>query len=420
MKPVRDPAVPPFVNQFQRVDSYAEINEIMRSPDFHQGGAPERRTFFDGTLIFAEGKDHSDQKQQFANIMSRQALAYYELNLLQPVIDKVIEELKVSRGQDGLVHADVVALVKIMLNRISAAVTGVDGVDTPERTERFKDLVIKLGEATAGQFTTLDKDLVVQEGKEALQSLVDGFLQPSLDRRIELVKKFKAGEVEKEDLPRDMLTTLCLHDDLSRPDDDQKIPYVWRQCSLFLTAAIQTTTHTLPHVIVHLEEWFSEHPEDREKATDPEFVRKAAAESLRLHQTSPVKFRIAAKDVNLSTGRRVAEGEMVALFAPPANLEQELFGEDARYFNPYREAPKGIAPWGLTFGSGVHSCLGQNLVTGIRGKSDEKFGTHGTMVRIVKTLYDLGAELDPENPPRRMSVSYHDTFESVPIILRHL
>ena len=139
------------------------------------------------------------------------------------------------------------------------------------------------------------------------------------------MKKFKAGEIEKEDLPRDMLTTLCLHDDLSRPDDDQKIPYVWRQCSLFLTAAIQTTSHTLPHVIVHLEEWFGEHPEDREKATDPEFVRKAAAESLRLHQTAPVKFRIAAKDVTLSTGRRVAEGEMVALFAPPANLEPELF-----------------------------------------------------------------------------------------------
>ena len=42
------------------------------------------------------------------------------------------------------------------------------------------------------------------------------------------------------------------------------------------------------------------------------------------------------------------------------------------------------------------------------------------MVRIVKTLYDLGAELDLENPPKRISVSYHDTFESVPIILRHL
>ena len=64
-----------------------------------------------------------------------------------------------------------------------------------------------------------------------------------------------------------------------------------------LTAAIQTTTHTLPHVIVHLEEGFSEHPEDREKAADPELVRKAAGASLRLHQTAPVKFRIAAKDV---------------------------------------------------------------------------------------------------------------------------
>jgi cytochrome P450 len=371
-------------------------------------------------LIFAEGREHSAQKQQFQSLMSRQALAHYELHLLQPVIDNVVSELSGVRGEGGLIRADVVDLVRTMLHRISAAVTGVDGVDTQERTKRFRELVTVLGEATAGQFSTLEKDAVIEEGKRALQALVDEFLQSSLDRRIELVRRYKAGEIEKNDLSQDMLTMLCLHDDLSRPEDGEKIPYIWRQCSLFLTAAIQTTTHTLPHVIVHLDEWFQEHPEDRAKAGDPDFLRKAVAESLRLHQTSPVKFRIAAKDVTLSTGRKVSEGEMVALFAPPANLEPELFGEDSRYFNPYRQVPKGQAHWGLTFGSGIHMCLGRNLVVGIQGKGDDKFGTHGTMVRIVKTLYDLGAELDPDNPVLRNTASYHDTFESVPVILRKM
>ena len=236
-----------------------------------------------------------------------------------------------------------------------------------------------------------------------------------------LSSKFNAGEVAKEELPRDMLMTLCLANDLARPDDAHaEIPYIWRQCVLFLNASIQTTTHMLPHVFVHLHEWTVEHPEDREKLTDSEFLRKAIGESMRLHQTSPVRFRIASQDVTLSTGRNVKKGEMLALYAPPANLETGLFGEDARYFNPYREVPAGQMPWGMTFGSGIHMCLGRNLVTGIRGKTDTKFGNDGTALKIVKTFYGLGCALDPENPPKRWTASYHDAYASLPVILRDL
>lgn len=420
MQVVQDPIVPPFIDQFQRVESYAEIEEIMRSPYFTQGGAPERRVFFDDTLIFASGRDHAVQKQTFQRLMSREALAYYELRLLQPVIDRVIGELATGRGTDGLVRTDVVPLVRTMLHQISAAVTGVDGVDTPDRTARFQGLVTRLGEATSGQFATGDRTQVLADGRAALQSLVEEFLRPALDRRIALVAQHRSGELEKDALPRDVLTSMCLADDLSRPDDGEKIPFVWRQCALFLTASITTTTHTLPHVIIHLDEWIAEHPEDRTKLTDPEFLGLATTESLRLHQTSPVKFRTAASDLTTSTGRTVRAGEMVALFAPPANLDPARFGDDARYFNPYRDLPAGVSPYGLTFGSGVHMCLGRNLVTGIKGQGDDKYGTLGTMVRIVRTLFSLGAELDPERPPRRTTASYHDAFESVPVVLRRL
>ena len=220
------------------------------------------------------------------------------------------------------------------------------------------------------------------------------------------------------DLPRDMLMTLCLANDLTRPDDDEaEIPYIWRQCALFLNASIQTTTHMLPHVFVHLDEWVAEHPEDRPKLRDAAFLRKAVAEAMRLHQSSPVRFRAAVEDVTLSTGRVVRKGETVALYAPPANLEAGIFGEDARNFNPNREPPVGTLPWGMTFGSGVHMCLGRNLVTGIRGRTDEKFGSDGTAVKIVKAFYARGCELDPDRPPKRNTASYHDAYESVPIIL---
>lgn len=420
MQPVSDPIVPDFVKRLQRIDTYAEIEEIMKSPDFIMAGAEERTIFLEDTLIMSEGQRHSELKQLFAPLMSRQAVAYYELHLVEPVIQDAIAQMQTQRGPDGLARSDVVPLIQATLTRISALVTGVDGVDTAERTERFRDLVLTLSAATTGSFSTTSQATMIRKGRDAMMALVDEYLLASLDRRVALVRRYRATEISMEDLPRDMLTSLCLQDDLSRPDDHEKIPYVWRQCALFLTGSIKTTSHSLPHVFVHLDEWLQEHPEDRAKLTDPEFLHQAAAEAFRLHQTTPARFRAASRDIVLSTGRRIARNEMVALHAPVANVQTAVFGNDARYYNPYRETPQGMQPWGMTFGIGVHSCIGRNLVTGIMNRGDDKHGTHGTAVRIMMALYGLGAELDPDNPPRRPENSLHDTYESVPIILRRL
>ena len=418
MQPVSDPVVPEFVTRLQRIDTYAEVEEIMKSPDFIMAGGEERTMFLEDCLIMSEGQRHSELKQLFSPLFSRQAIAYYELHLVEPVIANAIAEMQTRRGSDGLMRTDVVALIHATLTRISAEVTGVDGVDTPERTDRFRDLVLTLSAATTGSFSALPKAEVNRAGKEAMAALVDEFLQASLDRRIELVRRHRAGEVAKDALPRDVLTSMCLHDDLYHADDNEKIPYRWRQSAQFLTASIKTTSHSLPHVFIHLDEWLHEHPADKEKLSDPEFLHRAAAESFRLHQTTPARFRAAARDVTLSTGRKVAQGEMVALHAPIANVQSEVFGHDARCFNPRREVPKGMQPWGMTFGLGVHSCIGRNLVTGIMNSGDTKHGTHGTAVRIMMALYGLGAELDPGNLPKRPENSLHDTYESVPMILR--
>ncbi|MBF9032694.1 cytochrome P450 [Rhodobacterales bacterium HKCCE2091] len=420
MQPVQDPALPDFVHSLQRFDTYAEIEEIKKSRDFVNAGADERTIFLEDTLIMAEGQRHDELKRLFAPLMSRQALAYYELQLIEPVIRKSIAEWMSKRDADGLVRTDLVPLIHAVLTRISARVTGADGVDTPERTEVFRDLVLDVSAATTASYSSAsDPAGVIRKGRESLQRLVDDFLQVSLDRRKDLAARHSAGEIPAEDLPRDMLMSLCLADDLSHPDDAEKIPYIWRQSALFLTGSIKTTSHTLPHVFIHIDEWVKEHPEDREKLTDSEWLHRAAAESFRLHQTTPARFRKAARDIELSNGRRIAKGEMIALHPAVANVSDEVFGPDGRYFNPYRAIPDGMRPWGLTFGMGSHSCIGQNLVTGIQNKGDEKHGTHGTAVRLLRAMYELGAELDPDNPPRRPDDNLHDTWESVPVVLRN-
>lgn len=420
MSPSARQPVPEYVNQFQRIESYAEIQEIMRSSAFYQGRTPERDAFFGDTLIMIDGKEHVERKRRMNPLFSRDAMAYYESHLLTPTIESVMFELRAARDAAGIVHSDVVPLIRAMLHRISAQITGVDGVNTPQRTERFCLLVEKLAEATTAHFSTKNRQDVVKEGMTTLGALVDEFLSPSLARRQELVKQFKGGVLGKDELPRDALTMLCLHDDdkRKRDDDTAHYAYVWRECALFLHASTSTSVHTFPHVIVHLDQWLKGHPEDSPKLLDSAFLRLAAGESLRLHQTAPVKFRVAIETVTLSSGRTVENGEMVALYAPPANMDASIFGPQAEQFNPYRERIPGAPPWGLTFGYGTHACLGRVLVTGVYNQAGDTTGTEGTMVSILKALYSCDLCLDPASSPQRVTATYHDAYSSVPILLR--
>src|SRR5271166_965154 len=192
MRPVLDPVIPEFVKKYQIVDGFHEIEEIMKSPDFTQGGQPERETFLRGTLIYLEGNEHRDTKNLLSPLMSRDSLAYYELHLLDPVITETLANLRHERDEDGLVRTDLVPLLRIMLRQISARVTGADGVDTPERIERFGALASKVGAVSSGQFAT-DRPQVIAAGKEALLMLIDEFLQASLDRRKQLVDELNAA-----------------------------------------------------------------------------------------------------------------------------------------------------------------------------------------------------------------------------------
>jgi cytochrome P450 len=306
-------------------------------------------------------------------------------------------------------------MVRSMLYRIAATTTGIDGVDTPERTERFRHFIERLGESATVEWSTRDHDEVIREGLAVRDEFVEEFLRPAQERRRALIARVQRGELAREELPTDLVTLLELH-----WDEQWDEALVWRETCLFLVASTQTTSHALPHVIVHLTDWVREHPHDAAKVTDPEFLKAASFESLRLHQPAPTLLRIAAREVTLASGRRIPAGERVALFFTPANREHAVFGADPGEFNLTRELPPGQRPWGLTFGSGVHVCIGRPLVTGLSPRIDAESGTLGILVRILKAFYDAGVELDPDDPPERNAASHHDSYQRFPVIFRAL
>ena len=410
-------SVAEFLAQFPRVDSYTEIDEVLRSPDFVQGSHFESRPVFGGSLVVSDGPRHRTRRRMLMTMFSHEALQRNEREILSPTIAQAFEALKPKRGSDGLVRVDLVSLLRELTIVISASVTGVDEARQPERRARLQALVGKLEAASGVEWSTRNHEEVMQEGIAARRELIRDFLQPALDRRIDLVRRLRAGELQKSDLPVDLLGILAEQgEDGSKGEDDT----IWRECALFLVAGTQTTSHAIPNMLWHLDQWWTEHPEQRQRATDIEFLRAAANESLRLHQPVPALLRIAANDVALSSGRSFRKGERIALFFSKANRETAAFGDAVEEFNPLRPFRRKPPPWGLTFGSGAHTCIGRALVTGLSRRYDDTDPTHGTIVGVLKALYQAGAMLDPVNPPKRNTDSYHDAFASMPITLHKL
>ena len=182
-----------------------------------------------------------------------------------------------------------------------------------------------------------------------------------------------------------------------------------REVALYIDGAIKTTSQSVPHAFGHIEEWRASHPEDAK--TDPEFLRKALAESLRLHGTVPRLLRICTDDILLASGVEIRSGQRVALDFRSANLDPDVFGADATSFNPYRAPRPPHKPWGLTFGTGPHTCIGRLVVTGIPGV------TEGSAAMMLRRLFEVGARTVPGQPPIRETQTGHDRYTRFPIHL---
>jgi len=96
------------------------------------------------------------------------------------------------------------------------------------------------------------------------------------------------------------------------------------------------------------------------RSTDPVVLAAVFDETLRL---MPVVSYIARKSTQhqFLGDVAIAAGDVVIIDAWEANRDRQVFGETADVFSPGR-APLGAAPrWGLGFGAGPRTCLGEHL-----------------------------------------------------------
>jgi hypothetical protein len=163
------------------------------------------------------------------------------------------------------------------------------------------------------------------------------------------------------------------------------------------------------------------HPEDRARIqADPLFLQRCVHESLRLHPASPVAWRKPLCPVQLANGATAGVDDRVEIDLFTANRSKDVFGDDADVFNPYRQIAAGNEPFGMTFGTGVHTCMGRDLDGGLvpKGNVDPAQHTYGIITMLVKALLDAGAAPDPQRAPEMATYTARPNWGRYPIVFR--
>ncbi len=102
-----------------------------------------------------------------------------------------------------------------------------------------------------------------------------------------------------------------------------------------------------------------------------------------------------------------------------ANRDPSIFGADAGTFNPYRTIPSGYMPFGLSFGTGVHSCIGRDLDGGVVPKGEVNPATHqfGIVTLLVRRLLEANARPDPNDPAELAQSTERTVWGRYPVLL---
>jgi hypothetical protein len=121
----------------------------------------------------------------------------------------------------------------------------------------------------------------------------------------------------------------------------------------------------------------------------------------------------------LATGADSDTNDRVVIDLASANRDPSIFGPDAEAFNPHRTLREGTPPWGLTFGIGVHTCLGRDLDGGLQPRADTDPLTHqyGIVPLLVRELLKRNARRDPSDQALTAKHTQRPNWGYYPILL---
>lgn len=376
------------------IATFDDARAAYRHKELRQALYDEGEVVMGEVLINLHGDEHRARRRLENRLFRRDTFAHYEHDLFPAIIDQTLEPW-VAAGK-----AELVELSHEMMMNLAALIAGLDRPRrTTEESLHLYRYLMKFIEGATLAHSTRDKAEVSAEVSQALTDWDTEFLQPSIETRRQALARLAAGEITEDDLPRDVLTVLLRNqDNLHLPADVLR-----REIAFFLLAGAHTSATAFTRSIDRILGWLDAHPEDRSRVrTDRLFVQRCVHETIRLNPSSPVGMRWAGGDLHLHDGRSVTAGDKVVIDLMAVNRDPAVFGRDAAEFNPERKLADGAMPYGLSFGSGMHACIGQDLAGGLvaaPGTAPGDEHLYGLVAVAVQAMFDRGVSPDPDDPP---------------------
>jgi cytochrome P450 len=393
------------------IDRYAGAADMLRQRDLRQALYDEGAVIMDRVLVNLHGDEHKARRNLESKVFRRDFFKFYETTVFPATLAETLTPF-LAAGRMDLVDFG----YRVMVN-LTADFTGIDRPGrSPRETEALVATLRIFGRAATLAHYKDDRDAVRRETLATLARFDRDYFTPSVERRRLLLEQFAAGAIDEAALPRDVLTVLLRNED----GIDLQRDVTLREIAFFALAGAHTSIHTLSHAMHELFAWCALHVQDRARIeADPLFVQRCVHESIRLHPSSPVAARRALCPVALPDERNAATGDEVTIDLQTANRDPAAFGDDAAQFNPHRALQKGQSPYGLSFGLGMHACLGLNLAAGVLPKPDTDPAQHhyGTVAMIVRALLAQRVRPDPADAPTKDSTTLRDLWGRYPVLL---
>lgn len=362
------------------VTSYEEAREAWTCPHLSAGlRGPGEEHFHEGTVMRLDGPAHVARRRAMGSLLSRRGHEQFRERWLFPAADAGLAEVLERRDADGFARVNIRKWALRVNQQLAAALTGLDKGTTPDGAQELFELmeIVLRGRPQAFDVTLGTYDQSTPSAQAALiarDTIISEFYMPALRRR---------HAMTEEEMPQDLLSLIA-----KGADPAWKDPAMGQREALFLlAAAVHTTAASLVWVLRELFDWLISNPMLRHRLKETDFIVRATQEALRLHPVVPGFPRLATENVTLKGGTQIPQGSIAVLRSGPADIDEKVFGADAREFNPDRPIRPGVSRFALAFGMGTHMCFGMPMVMGTGGLD-------GTLIYVLKKLFDAGIEPD--------------------------
>ena len=392
------------------IDTYQDARDAYREKQLRQALYDAGDVVMADVLVNLHGDEHRARRRVENRLFRRDSNARYERDLFPPIVDETLAPF-VAAG-----HAELVGLSHQMMMNLAAFTAGIDRPrHTPEETLHLYSYMMRFIEGATLAHYTGDREAKRAEVADALEAFDAEFLRPSIARRQHELARLDAGAITEDELPRDVLTVLLRNQDALRLPSE----VVLRETCFYLLAGAHTSATAFVRTLDAIFSMQDVAPADAERArTDMAFLQRCVHETVRLQPSSPVAMRWALDDIELKGGQVVARGDMVVIDLNAVNRDPSVFGNDADRFDPSRALPQGVAPWGLSFGLGMHACIGQELAVGVDDAetTTEDDRLYGLVPVAVRAVLEAGGRPDPEHPARLDPESERGYWADYPVV----